>query len=140
MRDNLIASCSDDGIYLNRSARSRVVHNTILDTAGVEARFPETNGVAQFNLVDGPLRQRDGGSLDDVDNRLALPVLSFLGLHPIRRLFSDAAALDLHWADDAPRAGAAADADLDLCGSKRPARPAYGAFEDIGPCLKRDGG
>ncbi len=55
MRDNLIASCSDAGVYLNRSINSRLEHNTLIDTAGVQTR---SAGELLFmaNLVDGPLR------------------------------------------------------------------------------------
>lgn len=136
MRDNLIASCSDDGIYLNRAARSTLLHNSLLDTAGIEARFPESNGLARANLVDGPLRLRDGGSLDDADNRIAALLPSYVGVHPARHLFLDAAALDLRWSGDPPRADESIDAGRDLCGTSRPARSVYGAFEDFEPCLK----
>ena len=52
IRSNLVASCSDAGIYLNSAARSRVVHNTLLDTAGIEARFAETSADVEGNLVE----------------------------------------------------------------------------------------
>jgi hypothetical protein len=135
MQDNLIASCSDEGIYVNRAARTRLIHNTVVDTAGISARFPESNGQALGNLIDGPLRSRDGGSLDDFDNRSTVLALSYLGIHPVRRLFVDADTLNFRWRDETPRRRAGAPAEPDLCGNTRPQQPAYGAFEDFAPCM-----
>ncbi|MCU0938924.1 MAG: right-handed parallel beta-helix repeat-containing protein, partial [Burkholderiaceae bacterium] len=42
MRDNLIASCSDEGIYINRGAQTEIIQNTLVDTAGVSVRFAES--------------------------------------------------------------------------------------------------
>jgi hypothetical protein len=63
MRDNLIAFCSDDGVYLNRAAETVLEHNTLIDTAGIDSRFPETSAEVINNIVDGVIRQRDGGRL-----------------------------------------------------------------------------
>lgn len=58
---NLIASCSDDGIYLNSAARSRIVHNTLLDTGGISVRFANSSADVEGNLVDGAIRSRNDG-------------------------------------------------------------------------------
>ena len=50
---NLIAACSDDGIYLNRAAASLITHNTLIDTGGITARFGESSADVEGNLVDG---------------------------------------------------------------------------------------
>ena len=63
LRGNLIAACSDDGIYLNKAARSMIAHNTLIDTAGIELRFPTTSANVEGNLVDGRIRTRDGAVL-----------------------------------------------------------------------------
>src|SRR5262245_48241253 len=136
LEDNLIVSCSDDGVYLNRASRTRLLHNTLIDTAGIAARYPETTGDAVGNLVDGPLRIRDGATLEDRDNRTTALALLYVGWHPVRRLFADVETLDLRWADAAPTRRA----DLghpDLCGNVRAAAPAYGAFDDFLPCLRQ---
>jgi hypothetical protein len=134
---NLIAYCSDDGIYINRANGSYVAHNTLIDTAGISVRFPESVAKVEGNLVDGAIRIRDGAFISDTDNRVtSLPGL-YLGWHPVRRLFADARALDLRWRNDAPRrAGAAEQAPIDLCGGSRSMQPAYGAFEDFSACLQ----
>ena len=136
MHANLIAACSDAGIYVNSAAGTSILDNTLLDTAGVQVRFPESSARIEGNLVDGGLVSRDGGQLRAGDNRTTPVAMLYLGRHPQRDLFSDAASFDLHWRDQAPRRAADA-AQRDLCGVTRPASAAYGAFEDFGACLRR---
>lgn len=143
MRDNLIASCSDEGIYINGGAQTVIMHNTLVDTAGVGVRHPGSTVQVTGNLIDGPLRVRDQGSLHATDTRSTWPMASFLRLGEVRASFVDALALDLRFAGEPPRRDAAT-ADpaaaeppgerIDLCGQRRPAQPAYGAFEDIAHC------
>ena len=138
MRANLVQGCSDVGIYLNSAAGTRLVDNTVLDTAGVQVRFPTSSATLEGNLVDGPLRADEGGMLrmgDDRDN-LDTPIWQlYLGLHPQRGLFTKPALLDLRWRDAPPQrdAGAAAPG---LCGAPRAARRSFGAFDDFAPCLR----
>jgi hypothetical protein len=134
IRDNLIASCSDDGIYLNRAARSVVDHNTLLDTAGIEARFVETSAALTANIVDGAVFARDQATLRDEDNAEPYLLGLFAGWHPQRGLFTDPATLDLTWRrqpdrlpDNNPR--------TDLCGHRRGGDSAAGAFDDYAGCL-----
>lgn len=135
MRANLVAACSDAGIYVNRGADSRILDNTLLDTAGVQVRFAESSARLDGNLVDGGLVARDGGRLESGDNRVTPIALSYLGYHPQQRLFADPATLDLRWKQEAPLRGAAAGPDL--CGVTRQPTAAYGAFEDFAACLRR---
>jgi parallel beta-helix repeat protein len=131
---NLIAACSDDGIYLNRAAMSRIANNTLIDTGGITARFGESSADLEGNLVDGPVRAVHGAILhlrDNIDTRTAA---LYLGWHPVRRLFADAPALDLRWRADPPRRRDSGEPPADLCGASRSRQPAYGAFEDIARC------
>lgn len=137
MRANLVASCSDAGIYVNRGADSRILDNTLLDTAGVQVRYPESGARLDGNLVDGGLVTRDGGRLHAGDNRSTAIALTYLGYHPQRWLFAEPAMLDLRWKDEAPLRGGGAAAGTDLCGVARPDTAAYGAFEDFSACLRR---
>jgi hypothetical protein len=136
MRDNLIASCSDDGIYVNRSAQSDVLHNTLIDTAGIAIRFVESTARVEGNLVDGPIRVRDGAILRDSDNLDTSLLASYFGLSAARRQFADALALDLRWRGGPPRR-ARAEPLPDLCGNERPVAPAYGAVENLERCAQR---
>ena len=133
---NLIAFCSDDGIYVNRGANSRVTSNTLIDTGGIVVRFVESAAAVEGNLVDGAIRSRDGAALHAQDNLASDVGALYLGLHPNRRLFRDALALDLVWAAEPPRPPSAMGRSSDLCQATVPPRPVYGAFEDIGPCLE----
>lgn len=137
MRDNLIASCSDDGIYVNRSARTQLLHNTLLDTAGINVRFAESAARIDGNLLDAAVRVQAGASASGGDNLVAwLPAL-YLGYAGARRHFADAADLDLRWRAEPPRTDAVEQArSPDLCGRPRGAAPAYGAFEDFADCLR----
>jgi hypothetical protein len=135
MAGNLIASCSDEGVYINRSTRSIVIHNTVLDTAGVYVRFPESTARVTANLVDGSIRAREGALLDAENNESTSLLSLYLGWHPLRRLFADADALDLRFVSPPPRVNAAFDAP-DLCGQSRHPPAAMGAFEDFAACLR----
>jgi hypothetical protein len=139
MRANLVASCSDAGIYVNAGARSRIADNTLVDTGGIEVRFPESSAELDGNLVDGPIRSRNGGLLRLGDNRDTPIAYLYAGWHPQRALFAAPQAFDFGWREAAP-ARTPAPGDVpgrDLCGAARPAQPRYGAFEDFGACLVR---
>jgi hypothetical protein len=86
MQANLVASCSDVGIYVNAAAGTRLTGNTLVDTAGVDVRFPESSVAADGNVVDGSIRSRNGGRLHPGDNRETPIALSYLGYHPLRKL------------------------------------------------------
>ena len=137
LRDNLVAGCSDAGIYLNRAAASRIEHNTLIDTTGIDVRFAASSARADGNLVDGPIRARDDGLLHLGDNRSSALAWSYLGWHPVRSLVRDWDGADLAWKGNVPRRAAPAQPvdRPDLCGRPRGAAPAYGAFEDFAPCV-----
>lgn len=135
IQSNLIAFCSDDGIYLNRAASSKILHNTLIDTGGIVARFVETSADVQGNLVDGSIRSRDGGLLRASGNDETSMSRLYLGLHPVRSMYADAGTLDLAWRSQViPRASGVTVPDL--CTTVRPPAPAYGAFENFSPCLR----
>jgi parallel beta-helix repeat protein len=134
IRDNLIVSCDDDGIYLNRAARSVIDHNTLLGTSGIDARFVETSATVTANIVDGPVRARDGALLRARDNAAAFLLGLFAGWHPQRGFFSDPARLDLTWRKQ-PEQLPDSDPRIDLCGGQRGARSVPGAFDDFSGCL-----
>jgi len=136
---NLIAACSDDGIYLNRAAMSAVTHNTLVDTGGINARFGETSADVEGNLVDGPIRGFAGAAVHARDNFASYLFELYVGLHRVRDLFVDAPALDLRWREEPPRRPAGTRAPTGLCGKARSGQPAYGAFDDIARCAVSPG-
>ncbi len=62
MRNNIIASCSDVGIYLNLATNTKLLHNTLIDTAGIDFRFASSTGEADGNVLSGAIAARDGGT------------------------------------------------------------------------------
>ncbi len=137
IRSNLIASCADDGIYLNSAARSTVSHNTILDTGGITVRFPSSSADIEGNLVDGAIRSRDGGVMRVRDNASTSIMASYAGFHTTRDLFNGSSIATLSWSGDTPRREQQpVTSPPDLCGEPRPAAPAYGAFETLAACKR----
>lgn len=135
IRANLIASCSDDGVYLNSAARSVVSHNTVLDTGGIVVRFAASSADVEGNLVDGAIRSRDGGVLRARDNADTSIMAAYAGSHAVRDLFTGWSVATLEWADEPlRRKEPPAKSVPDLCGRPRPAIPAYGAFEALAGC------
>jgi hypothetical protein len=138
MRDNLVAFCSDDGIYINRAPGSILSHNTLIDTAGIDVRFPVSLVQLNDNLVDGPIRARDDALLWSSGDWSSSLLGLFLGRHPLRALFADPAGLDLRWRDQPKRDdGAMSSVALDLCGRPRQGHALPGAFDDFAACLRR---
>ncbi|WP_296951568.1 right-handed parallel beta-helix repeat-containing protein [uncultured Massilia sp.] len=133
IRANLVAACSDVGIYLNGAADSRVEDNTVVDTAGIDVRFATSSARLDGNLVDGPIRARDGGLLHLGDNETASLWPSYVGYHGVRRLFAAPLDGDFSWRGGAPQRRGAGQG-MALCGAG-PVR-AYGAFDDFNDCLR----
>jgi hypothetical protein len=137
LRANLIAGCSDVGIYLNSAAASKVEDNTLVDTAGIDVRFPASSAQVDGNLVDGAIRSRNGGVLHLGDNLTAPLWQSFAGYHPVRSLFAAPETGDFSWRGQAPLRDRTdhAPGAVGLCG--KPQRAVYGAFESFGDCVVR---
>lgn len=132
---NLVASCSDEGLHLNRAAATIITHNTLLDTAGVAAQWPESAADIHGNIVDGRIVARDGAEISEDDNLDTGVTRLFTGAHPLRDLFVASSTMDLRWRSDPPRRDAVPVAGTDLCGTARPTEPAFGAFEDFSACI-----
>lgn len=135
IESNLIASCSDDGIYVNRSSSSKIFHNTLIDTGGIVVRFPESSADVEGNLVDGSIRGRDDGIVRKIDNMESAMTSMYLGIHPIRNLYAEERGQNFEWSGAPPRRDAASGVPLDLCEEQRSAQPTYGAFERFSACL-----
>ena len=136
IRGNLIASCSDDGIYINKGAMSKVIHNTLIDTAGISVRFPSSSADIEGNLVDGKIRKRDDATLRLTDNIETSLSRLFAGSHPVRDLFD---IVDTGTFDKVlPRrsANTTGESVPDLCGVAPAGPRAYGAFDRFANCVR----
>ena len=136
IQSNLIASCSDDGIYINRAASTKIIHNSLIDTGGITVRFGESSAEVRENLVDGIIRTRNGGLLHATDNFDTSAWRLYFGMHPVRNLFVNAPSLVFTWNDTPPVQNITEGSSQDLCGVLRSPNPIYGAFEDFSACLK----
>ncbi len=140
MTSNLVASCSDSGMYINRSAQTEISKNTLLDTGGITVQSPASSARVDGNLMDGPIIDRHDAILDLGDNLApSLPML-YLGIASARSAFVSPADLDLRWSTAPPRRpdsteSQAGEADPDLCGQTRHHPPVYGAFQDFQVCM-----
>lgn len=132
MRSNLIRNCSDVGIYLNNAAQSSILHNSVVDTAGIDVRFAGSSAEVEGNLVDGVIRRRNDGVVREHDNLNAASTYAYLAYHPIRALYQ---ASGFGWRGTPVTREAPIGLPPDLCGRVRGTKPAYGAFEDFAPCL-----
>ncbi|WP_432239137.1 chondroitinase-B domain-containing protein [Herbaspirillum robiniae] len=136
VQSNLIASCSDDGIYLNRAAASKILHNTLVDTGGITVRFPESSADVEGNLVDSVVRSRDEGLLRTAETQVTGPISLYLGRHPVRALFKAPGALDFSWKDKPAVRENMSEQIPDLCQGMRTGTVSYGAFEDFAACTR----
>lgn len=81
MQNNIIVSCSDVGIYLNKAKNTKLLHNTLIGTTGIDFRFASSTGEAHGNLLGDKIRLRDGGSYTGSDNLTQVPLADFLAMY-----------------------------------------------------------
>ncbi len=109
--NNVVAHCNDFGIDLHRARNALVAHNTLVNTAGIDARQPSTQAVAVGNLLEGRVRARDGARLDVHDNAMA---------NPLTKLLTEPNALDLRWHESSDQTRPTPETERDFCGQRRP--------------------
>lgn len=133
IRNNIIASCSDVGIYINRGKNSSVLYNTLIATSGVDFRFDTTSGVAVGNVLGGVIRPRDGGTVTASNNLASVTTFDSWYLAPLvgdLKVMGDVSSLI--------GAGPARnDVQDDYCGRPRPlGMVTLGALEhSLGDCV-----
>jgi parallel beta-helix repeat protein len=79
LRNNLILYCNDVGIYLNRAAGTRIDHNTLFNTFGIDVRFSTSTATLRNNAIDSVIRNRDGGTSTQAGNLLSVPLAIMRG-------------------------------------------------------------
>ena len=131
IRNNVILNCPNDvGIYLNKAANAVIHNNLLAGTMGLDARFGETDAYVFNNIIDGRVRERDGGKAELETNLLSpwraaelSPVSRSVFNNPLRGDFSVADAGAIKGKGRALPSGLS-----DFCG-----REHNGAQPDIGP-------
>ena len=136
IRGNLIAACSDEGIYINKGAMSKVIHNTLIDTAGISVRFPSSSADVEGNLIDGKIRRRDDATLRTTDNIETSLSRLFVGSHPVRDLFDIVDSASFQKVLPRRSVGPAGPSVPDLCGAPPGGSHAYGAFDRFADCVR----
>lgn len=137
IESNLVMACSDDGIYLNKAAASRLIKNTLIDTGGIEVRFAESTADVEGNLVDGKIRSRDGGLIRTRENIDTNMLSLFAGYHPVRNMFNNPSMMDLGWRQRPAVMSSSTlgpNGSSELCDRKKPLA-VIGAFDDFKLCL-----
>ncbi|MFH1808348.1 MAG: chondroitinase-B domain-containing protein [Pseudomonadota bacterium] len=69
MRNNVIANCpADVGIYVNEGVNVQILHNTLINTAGIDVRFAVSTADLRYNVLNGQIRGRDSATLSQTGN------------------------------------------------------------------------
>lgn len=69
IKNNIIMNCSKDvGIYLNRAADTLIANNTLINTLGIDIRYPTSSAEIVNNVVQGRILARDGGLYSERNN------------------------------------------------------------------------
>lgn len=139
MQNNIIANCSDVGIYLNKAKNTSVIYNTLVATSGIDFRFSTTTGQARGNVLEGKIRARDGGTFKDGGN-VILNTIFFTATYkaPLQGDLSLLGAAPAGLLDQGPLPGPM----RDYCGRLRiDGKPDFGALEhSLGNCPTLGGG
>ncbi|GAB6054297.1 hypothetical protein JCM17960_31170 [Magnetospira thiophila] len=139
LRDNIVMNCSDVGIYLNKGRDTLIRNNLLLNTAGIDSRFAESSALIVNNIVDGRIKERDGGTLVERNN-LKLDAGLFFGLiggPSMREVYADPKALDFRLVDAGPVVSLGEPLDppsTDICGHARDSQ-----IPDLGPIEYKSG-
>lgn len=132
MRNNIVVGCSDVGIYLNRSQSTKILHNTLIATSGVDFRYASSTGEARGNVLAGKVRARDGAAFTGVDDLADVSSADFASW------YVDPAAADLRKKGDLGALidlASQASVTDDFCGRPRTGKHDLGAVEhSLGDC------
>ena len=116
LRNNIVMDCNDVGIYLNEAARTKVEHNTLYATVGIDVRFEASTADLRNNLLGGAIRDRNGGSHTSAGDLAGITPAQFA------LWFIDPPAADFHLLDGSAIVDQGAAAPLvvdDFCGMAR---------------------
>ncbi|MGK2285888.1 chondroitinase-B domain-containing protein [Pedomonas sp. V897] len=62
IRNNVILNCPNDvGIYLNKAANAVIHNNLVAGTTGIDVRYPQSDALIFNNIIDGRVKERNGG-------------------------------------------------------------------------------
>lgn len=127
LRNNIVLSCNDVGIYLNRATNTRIQHNTMYATSGIDVRYAESTAEIRNNLSSAGINLRNGGTSTNAGNLLNVSLANFAAW------FQNPAAADFRLSNGASlvNLGVAATQTVDdFCANRRgDGLPDIGALE-----------
>jgi hypothetical protein len=132
IRNNVIMHCPEDvGIYVNEGRNTKIYNNTLVDTGGIDVRFPESSADIRDNIIAGGVHNRDGGKTTLGSNVIPSASAGLFAGPALTAIFADPAKADFRLRDgrEIVKRGAALPAVTeDFCGHRRdPAAADIGA-------------
>ncbi|MCV2367145.1 polysaccharide lyase domain-containing protein [Roseateles oligotrophus] len=115
---NVIAHCNDFGIDINQSTSILAAHNSLINTAGIDVRGPQSSATVYGNLLDGRIRQRDGSRTNVSMNEVL----------ELREYLHNPDGLDLRWRNGVESIPALPLIADDFCGQARGSSSLPGAI------------
>tara|TARA_B100000929_G_scaffold150623_1_gene119320 strand:+ start:7944 stop:9218 length:1275 start_codon:yes stop_codon:yes gene_type:complete len=75
MRDNTVVNCKNDvSVYINKATDIAITNNYLLNSVGIDVRFPQSDVVVTSNILDGRIKARDSGKVSSFNNTLLHPL------------------------------------------------------------------
>tara|TARA_R110001583_G_scaffold143203_1_gene295295 strand:+ start:510 stop:1826 length:1317 start_codon:yes stop_codon:yes gene_type:complete len=71
IRNNIVMNCSDAGIFLKKASGSQILHNTLIQTSGIDIQLKGSSATIVGNYIDGDLRARKGAQYRQHNNLIA---------------------------------------------------------------------
>jgi hypothetical protein len=122
--NNVVMNCNDFGIDNNRSIRSLIAHNTVINTYGIGVRGIPSDAEVYGNAVDGAINARRGGTLVSSRNLR----------HGVPERLQDPYRLDFTWRHTPDLIPTHPLVHDDFCGVPRAAQSLPGAFGGPDAC------
>jgi hypothetical protein len=114
------------GIYLNDAAESQIIGNLLYDTTGIDVRFAMSEATLIGNVLDGRIRERDGG--------VAIEDSNLVSFQQFGAAYVDAAGGDFRVADDSVLGPLGGSLEVDFCWTERGGAPTAGPMERDSDC------
>jgi hypothetical protein len=124
--NNVVAHCNDAGVDISKAVASLVLHNTLVNTQGVNLRNPPADAEVLRNVMDSGIHPRRGTQAVQADNLFG----------PTPGLYANADALQLTWRQLPEALHLRHErAPDDFCGRPRPSASPPGAVAGAARCL-----
>lgn len=77
MRNNIVMNCNDVGIYLSKAKDSKIYHNLLYNTGGIDVRYNTSTADIANNILSGSIRDRNGATHRESNNLVGATVADF---------------------------------------------------------------